>query len=160
MTQTRSVVIGPDEGLSLWQPQPSRGYVTVNLMPETSPYDSFSSGVQVLPPGCQVREHGHRRNHELVFIYEGEGEVVINDVAHPLTPGATVLFAENDYHLINNTGDVDMKMFWVFFPPGLENWFKAIGRPRAPGAPMPEPFARPDDVADIMRAQDFLPPRS
>jgi mannose-6-phosphate isomerase-like protein (cupin superfamily) len=145
-------VIGPDEGESIWQPEPTRGYVTVNLTPDNMPYDGFSSGIQVLPPGCNVREHGHRQNHELLFIYEGTGRCEIG-------PGSTVLFGRYARHLLENTGDVDMKLFWVFFPPGLEDWFRAIGRPRTPGEPMPDVFARPDDVMDVMKAMKFVPPR-
>lgn len=63
-----AAVIGPEEGRSYWQPLPSRGHVTVKLAPEDMPYDGFSTGIQVLPPGCQVREHGHARNHELIFV--------------------------------------------------------------------------------------------
>lgn len=152
-------VIGPDEGHSLWQPLPSRGYVTINLTPDTMPYDSFSSGIQVLPPGCSVREHGHRQNHELIFIYEGTGRAVIDENEYELKPGTTVLFGRHATHLLENTGATDMKLFWVFMPPGLEDWFNAIGRKRTPGEPMPEAFARPDNVADVMAAMKFLPPR-
>ena len=72
-------VIGPDESESLWQPLPSRGYVNVSLTPDNTPYDSFSSGTQLLPPGCHVREHGHQQNHELIFIYEGTGKCIIEE---------------------------------------------------------------------------------
>ena len=148
-------VIGPDEGLSYWQPLPSSGYVTVKLLPDNMPYDTFSSGTQILPPGRSIREHGHRQNHELVFIYEGRGICVIDDVTYQIEPGTTVLFGRLAQHRIENTGDTDMKMFWVFFPPGLENWFHAIGRPRRSGEQMPEPFPRPDDVADVMAQMRF-----
>ena len=67
-------------------------------------------------------------------------------------------FEQNIY--ATNTGSSDMKMFWVFFPPGLEDWFNAIGRQRIPGDPMPEPFARPDNVQDVMDRMRFLPPRT
>jgi hypothetical protein len=40
----------------------------------------------------------------------------------------------------------------VITPPGLEDFFKAIGRPRTPGEPAPAPFARPADVVAIERA--------
>ena len=159
ITQGKSVIIGPEEGQSLWQPLPSRGYVTINLTPDNMPYDTFSSGIQVMPPGGEVREHGHKQNHELVFVYEGEGLVDIDGEVTPLKPGSTVLFARNCGHRIENTGIIDMKMFWVFFPPGLEDWFNAIGRPRTPGEPMPEPFARPDNVQEVMARMRFLPPR-
>ena len=159
ITKPASVIVGPDEGLSLWQPLPSRGYVNVNLEPGNMPYDTFSSGIQVLPPGCSVREHGHKQNHELLFIYEGTGFVLIDGERTELKPETTVLFARNNVHYLENTGDVDMKLFWVFLPPGLEDWFKAIGKPRTPGDDMPEAFARPDNVADIQNRMRFLPPR-
>jgi mannose-6-phosphate isomerase-like protein (cupin superfamily) len=150
------VVVGPDEGESLWQPLPSRGYVTVNLTPATMPYDTFSSGIQVLPPGCHVRDHGHARNHELIFVYEGRGVCTIEDRTYDAVPGTTILFGRHAVHRLENTGDVDMRLFWVFFPPGLEYWFRAIGRPRTPGEPMPAPFARPEDVREIQARMNFI----
>lgn len=152
-------VLGPEEGEHLWQPEPSRGYVTVKLSPESMPHDGFSSGIQVLPPGCHVREHGHRQNHELIFIYEGTGRCEIEDATYDVKPGVTLLFGRYARHLIENTGKTDLKLFWVFLPPGLENWFRAIGKPRTPGEPMPGAFPRPDNVAEIQRQQRFVPPR-
>ncbi|MEM7704407.1 MAG: cupin domain-containing protein [Pseudomonadota bacterium] len=151
-------VIGPEEGESWWQPMPSSGYVTLKLTPESMPYDGFTSGIQVLPPGHRVREHGHRVNHELVFIYEGSGRVEIEGNNYPVEKGATVLFGRYACHVIENTGDVDMKMFWVFMPPGLEHWFRGIGKPREAGDPMPDPFPRPDGVENIMEMLRFVPP--
>ncbi|MEP3225579.1 MAG: cupin domain-containing protein [Parasphingorhabdus sp.] len=159
ITKGKSVIVGPEGGTSWWQPMPSRGYVDVNLTPDNMAYDTFSSGVQVMPPGGMVREHGHKQNHELVFIYEGTGEVDIDGEVTGLVPGTTVLFARNCTHWIKNTGKTDMKMFWVFMPPGLEDWFYAIGKQRKPGEAMPEPFDRPDNVQDVMDKMRFLPPR-
>lgn len=152
-------VIGPEEGRSLWQPLPSRGYVTVKLDPANTPYDGFSSGMQLLPPGCSVREHGHERNHELLFIHEGTGTCTIEDSTYDLLPGTTVLFGRHARHLVVNTGDTDMKIFWVFMPPGLEDWFDAIGRPRTPDEPMPEAFERPGDVGATQAKLRFVPPK-
>jgi mannose-6-phosphate isomerase-like protein (cupin superfamily) len=160
ITKQKSVIVGADEGQSLWQPLPSRGYVTINLTPGNMPYDTFSSGIQVMPPGCEVREHGHKQNHELIFVYEGTGYVEIDGERTELGPESTVLFARNCVHRIVNTGACDMKMFWVFFPPGLEDWFNAIGRPRTPGDPMPDAFPRPENVQEVMDRMRFLPPRS
>jgi len=151
-------VIGPDEGESIWQPMPSRGYVTLKLTPDTMPYDTFTSGVQVLPPGCEVREHGHQQNHELVFVYEGSGRVEIEGEEYAVQPGTTVLFGRYARHVIQNTSEVDMKMFWVFMPPGLEHWFRAIGQVRESGADMPPAFDRPANVAEVMEQMRFVPP--
>ena len=103
VTKGHSIVVGPDEGRSLWQPLPSRGYVTVNLSADNMAYDTFSSGIQILPPGCEVREHGHKQNHELVFIYEGSGFVEIDGIVTDLKPESTVLFARNCVHRLVNT---------------------------------------------------------
>jgi mannose-6-phosphate isomerase-like protein (cupin superfamily) len=157
--QPQAVVIGPEDGESLWQPQPSRGYVTLKLTPENMPFDTFSVGTQLLPPGCHIREHGHRQNHELIFVHQGTGIVDIEGEVTPLSPGSTVLFGRYARHRLENTGSTDMVLFWVFLPPGLEDWMRAIGRPRAPGEAMPEPFDRPADVAEIQRRLKFVPPR-
>ncbi|MEP0392985.1 MAG: cupin domain-containing protein [Erythrobacter sp.] len=152
-------VIGPDEGQHRWQPLPSRGYVSLKLSPENMPYDGFSSGIQVLPAGCNVREHGHKQNHELIFVYEGTGTCEIEDEHFDIVPGCTILFGRYARHLVTNTGDCDMRFFWVFFPPGLENWFEAIGKVRQPGEEMPEAFDRPEGVEEVMEMMRFVPPR-
>jgi quercetin dioxygenase-like cupin family protein len=154
-----SAVINPDEAPSWWQPLPSRGHVSVALSPENTPYDGFSSGMQVLPPGCSVREHGHQRNHELLFIHAGTGTVTIEDDTHDLKPGSIVLLGRHARHFLVNTGDTDMHIFWVFMPPGLEDWFAAIGRPRTPGDAMPEAFDRPDTVGDVQAKLRFVAPK-
>ncbi len=153
-------VMQPDEGRSYWQPEPSRGYVTVALDPTVMPYDGFSAGRQVLPPGCSVREHGHQANHELLFIAEGSGTCTIEDDRYDIGPGSTVLFGRYARHFLVNTGATDMVIYWVFMPPALEHWFHAIGRPREPGEPMPDAFARPDDVANVQAALRFVPPKA
>jgi hypothetical protein len=52
---------------------------------------------------------------------------------------------------------VSSKMTWTYLPPGLDDFFAAIGRPRRPGEPAPEPFERPADVHPS-RSQDWLRP--
>lgn len=151
-------VLGPEDGEHLWQPEPARGYVSLKLTPETMPYDGFSSGTQVLPPGGSVRAHGHRQNHELIHITEGTGRCEIETETYNFEPGSTILFGRYAKHYLVNTGDVDVKLFWVFFPAGLEHWFRALGKPRQPGDASPEAFGRPEDVEQAMAQQHFVPP--
>jgi mannose-6-phosphate isomerase-like protein (cupin superfamily) len=152
-------VVEPDAGRSLWQPLPSRGFVEVIFDPKNTPYDDFSCGIQLLPPGCSVREHGHERNHELIHVMQGTGRVVIEDDEYAAVPGSTILFGRYARHFLENTGSEDMRLFWVFLPPGLEDWFDAIGRPRTPGEPMPDAFERRADVGDVQKAQRFVAPK-
>jgi mannose-6-phosphate isomerase-like protein (cupin superfamily) len=132
--------------------------VTLKFTADNTPYDSFTSGIQVLPPGCHVREHGHKRNHELIFIHEGEGDVEIEGQTYSVSKGSTVLFGRYARHIITNTGDTDLEMFWVFMPPGLEDWFRGIGQVREPGNAMPAAFPRPEGVSELMEHMRFVPP--
>jgi quercetin dioxygenase-like cupin family protein len=150
------VVLAPGEGESFWQPLPSVGYITSKLTPYNTPYDSFSMGIQVLEPGAHVRRHGHERQHEVLFCYEGEGWAEIGDQRHVMRPETTILIGRGVMHKIQNTGPGQMRMLWMIAPAGLEDWFRAIGRPRQPGEPMPAPFERPPDVAEIQARQRFI----
>ena len=50
-----------------------------------------------------------------------------------------------------------MRLLWVIAPAGLEDWFRAIGRPRRQGEPMPEAFERPADVAEVQARMRLVP---
>jgi hypothetical protein len=49
-----------------------------------------------------------------------------------------------------------MRLVWMFAPAGLADWFRAIGRPRWPGAAMAAPFERPADAAENQARQRFV----
>ena len=66
-----AIVIGPEEGESFWQPVPSTGFITSKITPYNSPYDSFSSGIQVLEAGSSVKQHAHERGVVSVVFHTG-----------------------------------------------------------------------------------------
>jgi hypothetical protein len=77
---------------------------------------------------------------------------VVDGQSHPLVPGTACFLGYDVKHeLINESTQDDLVMLWVITPPGLENFFEAIGRPRSPGDPAPAPFERPTDVIAIER---------
>ena len=53
------IALGPEDGESFWQPLPSTGYVINKINPYNAPYDSFSTGLQILEPGAHIRRHAH-----------------------------------------------------------------------------------------------------
>jgi mannose-6-phosphate isomerase-like protein (cupin superfamily) len=143
----------PDEGESFWQPVPANGYAEVRVSKRDSPkIQGFSSGIQVIAPGCHIREHQHGAEQELLFFFEGTGKILINGVEHPVHPGTTAYLGPWNKHKIVNDSQADLKMLWVLMPGGLEDFFQAIGRPRTPGEPAPAPFPRPENVEEIERA--------
>ena len=76
---TEVVVVQPDEGESFWQPVPANGYAEVRVSHRRHPaIRSLATGIQVIAPGCHIREHVHPAQEELLFFFEGEGEAVID----------------------------------------------------------------------------------
>src|SRR6266571_4516939 len=135
-----ALVLGPEEGESFWQPLPSAGYVINKFNPYNSPYDAFSTGLQVLEPGAHVRRHAHERSHELLFCYRGTGQADIDGKLYDVLPETMILIGRGLQHKVTNTGASQMRLLWFIAPAGLEDWFRAIGRPRRPGEPLPAPF--------------------
>lgn len=146
-----AVVVQPDQGASYWQPVPANGHADPTLTPATTGFDALSMGYQTIAPGGRVREHSHGDQVELQICFRGRGRVVVDGASHPLVPGTACLLGYDVKHEIINEGSDDLVMLWVITPPGLEDFFQAIGRPRRPGEEAPAPFARPTDVVAIER---------
>ena len=143
-------VVQPDEGESFWQPVPADGYAQVQVSRRNvASNDRFSAGVQVIAPGCFIREHCHDVHEELLFFFEGTGRVLVDGVEHPVKPGTMVYLGPMAKHKIINDGAGALKMTWMLMPGGLEDFFEAIGRRRRPGEAPPPSFPRPDNVAEI-----------
>jgi mannose-6-phosphate isomerase-like protein (cupin superfamily) len=133
---------------------PANGYAEVRVSHRRHPtIRSFATGIQVIAPGCHIREHVHPAQEELLFFFEGEGEAVIDGRSYPLRPGTTVYVGAGHRHkFVNTSSGAELKMCWTMIPGGdggLDDFFARIGRPRTPGEPAPAPFARPPDVAQI-----------
>lgn len=147
-----AVVMQPEDGPSYWQPIPANGHADPKLFPANTRFDTLAMGYQTIAPGGRVREHSHATQVELQICFRGTGRVVVDGVSHPLVPGTACMLGYDVKHEIVNETDQDLVMLWVISPPGLEDFFKGIGRPRAAGDPAPAPFARPEDVVAIERA--------
>ena len=137
-----ALVLGPEEGESYWQPGPHHGHMTVKLGPHNLDHKPFSMGIQVMPPGCHVRAHGHARNDEVFYILEGTGSCVIDGQKHVLEPGSTVMLGRYCEHSIHNDGDKDMKDKLGGKGANLAEMSKA-------GVPVPPGFTIVTDVCNI-----------
>jgi hypothetical protein len=68
-----------------------------------------------------------------------------------------ILIGRGLQHEVRNTGSEQMRLLWHISPPGLEDWFRALGRPRRAGDPMPSAFERPANIKEIQAQQRFVP---
>ena len=148
-------VLQPEEGVSFWRPLPTNGYVTVKTSPSYGGPGGIVMGTQVIPAGCYIAEHSHDRQVEILFCYEGRGRIEVDGKSHDFVPGTTVVATPWLKHKIINPGPGDLKMTWTMVPPGLETFFRQIGRPRHAGEAAPAPFDPPKQADDIQRATGF-----
>jgi quercetin dioxygenase-like cupin family protein len=153
-----TLALQPEEGEALWQPLPSTGFVINKITPDNSPYDNFSTGIQVLEPGAHIRRHAHARAHEFLFCYAGTGYAELDGTRHEVVPETLIMIGRGVQHLVQNTSDVQMRLLWFISPAGLEEWFRAIGRPKRDGEPQPPPFDRPPDIKAIQDRMHFVRP--
>ena len=124
------------------------GYITLKMTPDMFPTNLYMAAVQVIEEGGVLRDHGHRKQDEFLFIFEGHGTVFIDGVAHPVEPGSLVFVGRYRNHGFVNEGKGPMKIFFITVPAaGVEDVVRLIGRPREPGATEVAPFDRPDDPA-------------
>lgn len=149
-------IIQPGEAPSYWQPVPANGFVNCILGKHSIESDTaFSMGTQTVAPGCHVREHSHAEQEEIIHFIEGEAVVTLDGEETPVRAGATVFLGVNRKHGFFNPGPGPMTFVWILMPGGLDEFFAAIGRPRAEGEEAPMPFPRPDNVAEIERNTVF-----
>lgn len=155
-TQGDARVLGPDDGASYWQPVPANGFIR-NLFSDTAitSRNKFAIGTQTVAPRSFIREHTHDRNEEIIFVVEGKGICRMDGVEYPIEKGSCVFVGHNRKHHFLNPHDEPMTFLWLFMPGGLDDFFSQIGRPRTPGDPAPENFARPENVAEIERRTVF-----
>ena len=147
----RAVVTQPGGGPSYWQPVPANGHADPALFPANTGFDGLSMGFQTVAPKSRIREHSHGDQIELQICFRGEGRVVVDGVSHPLVPGTACFLGYDVKHEIINENEDELVMMWVISPPGLEDFFRSIGQPRALGELPPPPFQRPGDVVAIER---------
>jgi quercetin dioxygenase-like cupin family protein len=146
-----AVVMQANDGPSYWQPVPANGHADPVLFPQNTRFDGLSMGFQTIAARSRIREHSHGDQIELQICFRGNGRVVVDGIAHPLVPGTTCFLGYDVKHEIINESDDELVMMWVISPPGLEDFFRNIGRPRHSGDKAPEPFQRPADVVAIER---------
>ena len=131
---------------------PANGHADPKLTPANTRYGDVAMGYQTIAPGSHVREHSHGDQIELQICFRGRGHVVVDGTKHPLVPGTACFLGYEVKHEIVNDGAEELVMMWLITPHGLEEFFKAIGRPRTSGQLAPAPFARPEDVVAVERA--------
>ena len=81
-------------------------------------------GNQDIPVGGGIPVHLHEKEEEILFFHEGEAEVEVDGEVHHVKAGMTAFLPVGVTHGLRNTGDVPLKLLWMFSPPGYEEIFR------------------------------------
>jgi quercetin dioxygenase-like cupin family protein len=86
-------------------------------------------------PGQTVRPaHSHPNGEEVIYVVSGSGRVLVNGEVSPVREGCAVLFPQGQVHMLQNSGDIPMKVACFFAPAtNLENYkfFEDVEFPQA-----------------------------
>lgn len=82
--------------------------------------EDFSVGVSIISPGKVHEEHFHSGSKEIIFVLAGEGIGKISGQELCLEVGDIIDIGDAEPHGFINTGDEDLKLLWIYSPPGPE----------------------------------------
>lgn len=83
---------------------------------ETIGCKNLCIGVSFFPPGKHSPGHIHKKEEEVVYCLEGNGEIVIDGKPEKIRPGTTVYMPPGSMHSVNNTGEKTIKLLFFFSP--------------------------------------------
>ena len=91
------------------------GVVTIPLITRQSAAEEnlITTGISTYPVGTGAPYHSHNCD-EHVTLLEGSAEVEIDGKVTPLVPDDTTYVTAGIVHCFRNTGEVPMKILWVY----------------------------------------------
>ena len=115
------IISNSKEARSLVAPAPHVRELKVMLSPFLQEgVEGVSVGMTILPPGNSTSNHEHETEIEIWLIVQGAGEVIVGGERAEVGPESAVFIEPKKLHQLVNTGDKELRMFWVYCPPGAE----------------------------------------
>ena len=72
--------------------------------------------IRVLPGQTVKPAHSHPNGEEVIYILRGSGRVYVDGAIDSVRAGTAVLFPQGAVHMLQNTGDEEMKVACFFAP--------------------------------------------
>jgi quercetin dioxygenase-like cupin family protein len=80
------------------------------------------------PPGLGIPPHVHDREDELIYVLEGEFEIMLGDKKFKAKAGDEIFFPRHTPHAFQNIGSKAGKTLWTVVPgANFEEFFEKLG---------------------------------
>ncbi len=77
---------------------------------------NLSTLVSFFPPASHAPGHIHEDVEEVIYVLSGYGEAIIDGTVYSIKPGSVIYFPIGSLHSINNTSDIEIKLYCAFSP--------------------------------------------
>jgi mannose-6-phosphate isomerase-like protein (cupin superfamily) len=115
------IIAKSSEAKGYFTPPPHKRELKVLISPSLQKdVKDLAVGMTILPPGESSSFHSHEMECETWIIVSGQGEVRVGDERQPVGPETVIFLKPHIKHQIMNTGQVPLRMFWIYTPPGGE----------------------------------------
>ena len=88
--------------------------------PDLLPTKNFTAGYVVIQPNGRIPLHAHS-NEEIYIFVKGTGKIKVASEEKIVEAVSAIYIEPNAEHLLQNTGDDEMVMIFVYAPAGIAN---------------------------------------
>ncbi|MBM4277343.1 MAG: cupin domain-containing protein [Deltaproteobacteria bacterium] len=99
---------------------PARRTTRVLTGPNQLPVKNFTSGYVVIQPNGRIPLHAHS-NEEIYILLKGTGKMRVGSKEERIEAVSGVFIEPNSEHLLQNIGDDELVMIFVYSPAGVAN---------------------------------------
>ncbi|MBS1794139.1 MAG: cupin domain-containing protein [Acidobacteria bacterium] len=113
-------------------------------------FGRFAVVEETSPPAGFVPPHFHHHTDELVYVLEGEYEVVTDGEKRRARPGEMLFIRRGTTHSLRNVSAAESRFLAIITPSGFENFFAEISRLDAPEIEKIVEIGKRNDLALVM----------
>ena len=84
----------------------------------------ISMGINISQPGSGIPMHKHTDSEEALYVVEGTGKLTCGNETAELKPGTAFFSPLGVDHIVENTGDIPLKIVWAYAPPLDDHFIK------------------------------------
>jgi quercetin dioxygenase-like cupin family protein len=99
---------------------PSGRTTRVLTGPDLLPAKNFTAGYVVIQPKGKIPLHAHS-NEEIYIFVRGTGKIKVESKEETVKAVSAIYIEPHTEHLLQNTGDDEMIMIFVYSPAGIAN---------------------------------------